>query len=646
MFTNVKSLFFLLILSLIHIVAKAQLCTGSLGEPLINKTFGSGPNPGAPLAAASTNYQFASNDCPNDGLYTIRNNTFGCFGSSWHNLPSDHTGDPNGYFMLVNASVQPGAFYIDTVKGLCAGTTFEFAAWITNVLKQSACGGNGTMPNITFSIERTDGTLIQNYSTGDIAQKPVAVWEQYGFFFTTPTGVSDVVLRIVNNAPGGCGNDIALDDITFRPCGPLINGSIIGQPGDTAVFCQGTSRSFNFTTSISGGYANPVYQWQQSFNGGAYTNIPTAGVTTLNIFFAANTPVGVYRYRLTATEASTAGCGVASLPLTIIVDPLPVLAIQNNSPLCVGELLTINSSGAAQYNWTGPNAYTATGPVVTIANMQVVNAGKYYLDGLSSLGCVKKDSVLIVVNPVPTATVSFTSATICEGDTLQLSSNGGGTYSWQPATGLSSAQMANPLAFPADNTNYRLVVSNSFNCTDTAFVNIDVIKKPIANAGADKTAITGIPVTLDGIAGGDNINFVWSPAFYLDNPFIIQPAATPPAGTYDYRLTVTSNDGCGSATDLVKVTVYDGVYVPTAFTPGNNGLNDRWQVIAPPSLPGFELSVYNRAGQLIFTTKNAADGWDGKYKGELQPSGVYVYMLRYRKGNVPEIRKGTVTIIR
>src|SRR5256714_15354652 len=85
----------------------AQLCTGSLGDPVVNITFGSGPNPGSSLNAATTNYTYVNSDCPNDGMYTIINKTSACFGNTWHSVNQDHTGDSSGYFMLVNASFTP-----------------------------------------------------------------------------------------------------------------------------------------------------------------------------------------------------------------------------------------------------------------------------------------------------------------------------------------------------------------------------------------------------------------------------------------------------------------------------------------------------------------------------------------------------------
>ena len=259
----------------------AQLCQGSLGDPLIKTTFGSGTNPGPALGAAVTNYGFTFSDCPQDGNYTLRSNTTACFGNTWHTVNADHTGDANGYFMLVNASTLPGDFYVDTVRGLCSNTTFEFASWIMNVLRPEACGGAGNQPNITFSIETLGGNLLGQYNTGNIAAAPIPAWKQYGFFFTMPAGVNEVVVRMKNNAPGGCGNDLLLDDITFRPCGPQLNVLINGSPETTADICRGTEKTFTFSTTIPAAYTNPLLQWQQSVdNGNSWTDIAGANSMT------------------------------------------------------------------------------------------------------------------------------------------------------------------------------------------------------------------------------------------------------------------------------------------------------------------------------------------------------------------------------
>ncbi|MDQ6812670.1 MAG: hypothetical protein M3040_02855, partial [Bacteroidota bacterium] len=206
--------------------SRGQLCQGSLGDPIINITFGAGSNPG-PVLTTTKNLNYQYNDCPPDGYYTIRNNTSGCFANTWHTINNDHTGDPNGYFMLINASLQRSEFYIDTLAGLCPNTTYEFAAWVMNIILTTACRGNTIKPNLTFNIEKTDGTILQTYNSGDIPPDQNPTWKQYGSFFTTPANVTTVVLRLINNAAGGCGNDLAIDDITFRPCGPQLAPSII-----------------------------------------------------------------------------------------------------------------------------------------------------------------------------------------------------------------------------------------------------------------------------------------------------------------------------------------------------------------------------------------------------------------------------------
>ncbi|MFY1004897.1 hypothetical protein ACNF5F_26070, partial [Escherichia coli] len=89
-------------------------------------------------------------------------------------------------------------------------------------------------------------TVLQTYNTKTIESLPSPAWQQFGFFFTTPPNVTDVVVRIFNNAPGGCGNDLALDDITFRPCGPQLSVGIANSPTDTVTYCEGIPQSFTF----------------------------------------------------------------------------------------------------------------------------------------------------------------------------------------------------------------------------------------------------------------------------------------------------------------------------------------------------------------------------------------------------------------
>jgi hypothetical protein len=343
----IKKPILLLVLLLAFSKLHSQLCNGSLGDPIINITFGAGSNPG-PVLTTTTNLQYISYDCPNDGSYTVRNNILPCFQNTWHNLKSDHTGNANGYFMLINASLQKSEFYIDTVKGLCPNTTYEYAAWLTNVLIPSACFGNGINPNLTFNIEKTDGTILQTYSTGDIIATSNPQWKQYGFFFATPADASDVVVRILNNSTGGCGNDLAIDDITFRACGTQLTPFIVGEPGTVKELCEGENADVTLSCKISAEFNNPSYQWQQSTdNGNTYTDIDGANASDYIKGITANTLVGKYLYRLSVAEATNINlslCRVASDALTIIINSKPVANAISNSPVCDGTSIVLSAS--------------------------------------------------------------------------------------------------------------------------------------------------------------------------------------------------------------------------------------------------------------------------------------------------------------
>lgn len=641
-----KQFFLLSFLLLAFTKLHSQLCNGSLGDPIINITFGSGSNPG-PALTTTTNLQYVGYDCPNDGSYTVRSNTSSCFGNSWNTLNSDHTGDPNGYFMLINASLQKSVFYIDTVKGLCPNTTYEYAAWLMNVILPFACGGNSINPNLTFNIEKTDGTVLQTYNTGDIYLSQVAVWKQYGFFFKTPSDASDVIVRISNNSVGGCGNDLAIDDITFRACGAKLSPFIVGIEGGVKELCEGDNADVTLSCDLSAGLNNPAYQWQQSTdNGSTYTDITNATAASYVKNITANTPTGKYLYRLSVAEQSNIilpSCRVVSTPLTINVNSKPVINAVSNSPVCEGAPITLSASGGTEYLWSGENAFSAVGSPVTINGAKLSDSGKYYVSITSTGGCKQTDSANVVIIPAPAASTGFDNKTICQGESIALNSTGGNSYLWSPAAGLSSSIIADPIAKPEATTTYIVVVQNETTCTDSATITINVITAPTADAGPDKDIIEGQSIQLSAASNGSNNNYKWFPDKYISNTDSLRPGINP-INDITYYLTVTSNNGCGIAKDSVKIHVFKKVIIPNAFSPNQDGINDTWGIKALNSYNDYELSVFNRYGQLIFTTKNYSKPWDGTYNGHSLPVGTYYYLINLYQG-LPKL-KGYVVILR
>lgn len=643
-FAPLVTIYLLLFLCFTVTHSNAQLCQGSLGDPVINITFGSGANPGPALNAATTNYNYWAQDCPNDGYYAVRNSTSNCFGNVWHTITQDHTGNANGYFMIVNATYAPSDFYVDTVKGLCPGTTYEFAAWITNLMLPTANGGNSLKPNITFTIEKPNGTILGSFNTGDIGMTTNTTWVQYGLFFTSPTGVTDVVLRMKNNGQGGVGNDLALDDITFRPCGPTITTGINGS-AQSKDLCYGQGGQFVLSSTVSSGYNNPVLQWQQSTDGVTWAGIPGANTATYAVNVAANAPVGAYLYRLTVAEASNIAlpqCRVASAVLTFNVNPIPVPGAANNSPKCAGSAITLSASSGVQFNWTGPNNYSASGATVTINSAPVTASGKYYLNVTSNKGCTNIDSTIVTVNPNPVASAG-NDTTICSGDTITLNGQGGAAYLWQPASSLSNATVASPKAFPVDTTQYILIVTNQFQCTDNDTVNVNVLSSPTANAGPDKKIFAGQSVMLDGIATGGSYSIIWTPDYYITGITTATPTVAPLFDT-TYTMHVVSNIGCGTASSSVFVRVYQKIVIPNAFSPNGDGINDYWNIDALQTYPNSQLTVFDRDGQPVFSSTGYNNPWSGTYKGKPIPVGTYYYIIDLKNGT--QKLSGSVTILR
>jgi gliding motility-associated-like protein len=218
-------------------------------------------------------------------------------------------------------------------------------------------------------------------------------------------------------------------------------------------------------------------------------------------------------------------------------------------------------------------------------------------------------------------------------------------WSWEFGDGNNSnEQLPTHIYNEAGNYEVKLRAIGTNGCSSAAIVLPVFINKAFPNAGRDTMILKDVPLQLQGSGGGI---YEWSPVTGLNNRDIPNPVATL-EDDITYTLKVTTNEGC-VGTDQIKIEVFKGsfIYVPTGFTPDGNGLND--QLL--PSYGGIKelnyFSIFNRWGELIYTTKNQAAGWDGTIKGVEQPTGVYVWMIRAIDfvGKEYEL-KGTTTIIR
>jgi len=615
--------FFVLILTTEKLIAQ-EVCRGALGDPVININFGSGATEfGLPLSGTNTNYTFVSTT-PDDRFYTIAKSTNGMHPGSggWHQVPNHTPGDGNGYMMIVNASNNPGIFYQTQIPDLCPGTTYEFAAWIINLLNYS-----GIKPNITFSIETSAGIILKSYNTGDIPDGSAPNWVQYATTFTT-TAQTDLILKITNNGPGGIGNDIALDDITFRPCGPVITPSINNSSTNIAT-CEGATGIYNLAATVSSGYINPVFQWQ-TYNGTSWINIAgqTATQTAVNLTGVAK---GIYQYRLIAAEReniNSANCRVASNPLTITINEKPNTLASNNGPLCIGGNIELNTTEGVTFSWTGPNGFTSTEKSPTINNAQLNMSGVYTVTA-SKNGCTSVSSTTVEVADLVNVYTSFNAVTTCENSPVQLAAFGGTTYQWVPADGLTNANISNPIATPQESTIYTVTAYNG-GCSSSTTVAVNLVRNAIAHAGNDSKILNGKSITLNGSVTGDNVRYFWTPSDYLDNPAKLNPVANPPFDI-TYTLHAESAAGCLGSTDDIFIKVYPKIIIPNAFTPNGDGVNDTWIIPAADAFADTKVKVVNRNGNLLYQSNGAYKPWDGKFNGKDLPVGTYYYTIYFNE---------------
>jgi gliding motility-associated-like protein len=652
------------------IAAAAQTsCTGGLGDPIVDITFGQGAaaGTGPELAAGITNLTYQPADCPEDGYYTIITETLGCFGPTWWDVLQDHTGNPNGYFMLINASFEPNDFYVQTVNGLCGGTSYQFAAWVLNLVSRPG----EILPNITFNIEKTDGTVLQSYTTGDIPETVGALWKQYAFYFTTPAGVNSVILRMTNNAPGGNGNDIGLDDITFRPAGSSIQETIVGFPSDTIQLCANQQPELTVDATVASCYPSEDVQWQESVDtGGSWTNISGAGTTVLTR--PAMAP-GLYLYRLLAAQTGNLGnssCEVASQPVSVDVIRVPSPAVTASSLdtiACLGLSEVFNAAPvdgglSPDYQWL-LNGLPAGGDSAVFTFSGLHSGDKVEVVMTSDAVCVmnpvvQSNIVSLPVVPVPVTGVGINaSATqVCADSVVVFTAapfNGGSSpdYQWQVngvAAGGDSAIFSDGRLQNGDVVN--VVMTGSLVCSQPveALQPVTMTVYPLPVIGLDSSVVIagGSSIRLMPLVSGDIAGYAWTPAAGLDDALIAEPVAAP-VGRTAYRLSVVTVDGCtASAVEIVEV--YYDVRMPSAFTPNGDGKNDLFRI--PPSYPVTlkRLAVYDRKGMLVFNTENTGEGWDGSFNGHRQPAGVYVWWLEFNNPLTKhvEARKGTVVLIR
>jgi gliding motility-associated-like protein len=283
-----------------------------------------------------------------------------------------------------------------------------------------------------------------------------------------------------------------------------------------------------------------------------------------------------------------------------------------------------------------------------VINLAASTANTYTVTYSISGACASSSSTLVTITNGPTASASAT-AQVCSGESINLSSTGGSTYSWTgPDNFTSVAQNPSIATASSDNSGTYTVTVNDGGCTDTAQVTVSVTLSASANAGADQTITQGDNVTLNGLGG---TVFSWSPSTGLSCTNCAAPIASP-SETTTYCL-VTSNGTC-SDTDCITIEVKTpcvtnkDLGLPNAFSPNNDGVNDEFCIQGwSECMEIFNIIIFDRWGEKVFESMEADFCWNGTFRGKILDPAVFVYMINatFTTGESTS-KKGNISIIR
>ena len=318
-------------------------------------------------------------------------------------------------------------------------------------------------------------------------------------------------------------------------------------------------------------------------------------------------------------------CRNDSIKKTITVDPLSVnLGADKEFCGITSYVLDPHSGANKTYLWQD----NSVNPTLTTSE-----SGLYWVEVKNNnSGCILRDSIQLNFKANPIIKLGK-DTTICEKATLLLDAgNPGATYLWQDNS-------TNQTLLAGNSGSYFVKVNlNGCELSDTIVIKNRLIPK--VYLGNDTLLCSGKVITLKPLLlNAENVQFLWSIGDTTMNISVSQPG--------NYSIDVRNN--CGIATD--GIVVKPGIcqlYVPSAFTPGTDGKNDIFKPGYGDNIVSYSMEIYNRWSQKIFTSNQINNGWDGKFKGVVQPAGVYVWVIRYRVFNnsMEYLEKGTVMMIR
>ncbi len=591
-----------------------------------------------------------------------------------YNFPNGGSTNPYGLLLVANSiasSVADGdGDGVTDINDMCpcgAGTQANGCAPVQITGDTVLCAGETTTLTVTGM-----GTYAWNTgATGATITVNPVVTTRYSAVATASNGYTDsaVVWVTVNQLPLVSINPSAVSicagsSVTLTAGGAgayvwsnsAVTGAITATPAGTSTYTvTGTDANTCSATASSTVTVNPlpvagINPSAVAICAGVSTTLTASGGGNYVWSNAANTasitasPAATTNYAVSVTDANNC---TATSSATVTVIPTMILALTQTQIACNGNAdgainLTANS-GQSPYNFLWNTGVTAEDP-------NSLTPGNYAVTVTDNAGCTATISTNIT-EPAALVLVSSSTHPTCltngNDGTITLNLSGGTLpYQFNWSNGAGTANLLN--VAPG---NYDVTVSDANNCTAGAAFTLSYVYDFSVQASSSVTIKLGessqIEYLLTGNAG--NYTAFWNPSSTLSCSDCVTAIAAPNVTTL-YQIEVQNDAGC-VASDTVRVSVIPdySVFMPTAFTPDNDGNNDVFTMFGNKnSIVYMLIQIFNRSGEKVFESLDHNFVWDGRYKGVLQNPSVFTWQMKltFIDGHHEELRKGTVTLLR
>lgn len=458
--------------------------------------------------------------------------------------------------------------------------------------------------------------------------------------------------RVVTSGTCGISTSNVISIIINQP--PAPPNSIVTQT------CSGTSA----TITIADAQATLTYNWYANAN---RTNLLFTGTSYVTGSLTANATFYI--------EATNAGCPSLTLATAqVVVEPLPVEPSVNNSIItsCEGSQLTlsiVNAQTGYTYNWyTDATGGIPVGTGIDFVTPVLSQTTAYYAEAVNANGCISAIRTPVSITVAPLPDISAQGASDCPGSSAVLSAqslDANTNINWYAnATGGSALFTGSNFTTPdlsANTTYYAEAVDKTTGCVSStrASAAVTILNQlPTPVVTVENTTPTAITFQWTAVPGATGYQVSTDNSVTFTQPSSGSNGTSTTISNLQQGQTVSlvveavSDYPCQTSTASIPVSAIaqypqnDIIYVANAFTPNGDGKNDIVYVHGD-GIERMSFHIYDQLGELIFTSSSLTQGWDGTYKGNKQPVGVYVYYVQAVMYNGQSItKKGTITLLR